>query len=161
MNLQNLNNFASAGKIKKESFTLDSLIKRFEFASKRISTSEKLLKNNNYDDEEVYITAYSELYSSFRILCEIMLALYGYRIAGGKGHHEAAISTIRLTLEDDKMDPVYLRLIKIGRKRSGMEYGSKFDISSIEIEQMLNDVKLILKKVGSEIETKKDSKDFK
>lgn len=156
MNTENLIRFAETGKIKKEEFNLDQIENKFNLASRRIRNAELLLKNNN-NDEGVFISAYSELYNSYRNLCEVMLAIAGYRTGGGKGHHEAAISTIQLTLEDEKLDSTYLRLTKMGRKRGEMEYGGNFDISIIEMEQMLNDVKEILKRVGAEIEAKKTS----
>lgn len=153
MKLQNLINFEQLGKIKKESFALNNIESRYNIVSNRIKTAEKLLKNNN-DDEGVYISAYSELYSSFRNLCEIMLALCGYRVNQGKGHHESAIATLPLTLDDDKIKPTYLRLKKIGGKRNDMEYGGKFDISSFEMETMLEDVQLVLQRVRIEIDKK-------
>jgi hypothetical protein len=108
---------------------------------------------SNDGDESVYISAYSELYNSFRILCEVMLAIGGYRTSGNtKGHHEAAINTIRLTLDDESMNSTYSRLKKIGKKRTGMEYGGTFDISSPEIETMVDDVESVLKRVGKEVE---------
>ena len=107
---------------------------------------------NNNNDEGVYISAYSELYGSFRILCEVMLALGGYKTSGTiKGHHEAAINTIWLTLDDESMFKIYTSLKRIGRKRTGMEYGGTFDISSPEIETMVEDVEVVLKRVGEEI----------
>ena len=154
MKSENLIRLEKVGKIKKEDFTFDYFVNRCGLVSRRVKTAEKLLKNNN-NDESVYITAYSELYSSFRILCEIMLAMRGYRTSRGLGHHESAIATIWITLEDEEMKPVYLRLKKIGGKRNDMEYGSKFDISSIEMETMLKDVQLVLKKVRSEKEKRK------
>lgn len=111
---------------------------------------------SNDDDESVYISAYAELYNSFRILCEVMLALGGYRTSGTtKGHHEAAINTIWLTMDDEKMFKIYTRLKKIGKKRTGMEYGGTFDISPPEIKTMIEDVELVLKKVGQKLEEAK------
>ena len=158
MNLENLANLEQTKKgIEKEKFTVDFIVDRYELASRRIKNAELLLKNNN-DDENVFISAYSELYNSFRILCEVMLAIGGYRVKrGGLGHHDLAISTIWLTLDDEEMDPVYLRLKKIGGKRSSMEYGGNFDISTIEMKTMLADVKLVLKEVGDEVEIKKSA----
>ena len=156
MKLQNLINFEKLGKIKREKFTLDSIESRYNIVSNRIKTAEKLLKNNN-NDESVYISAYSELYSSFRILCEVMLALCSYRTSMGKGHHDSAISSIWITLDDDEMKPAYLRLKKIGGKRNDMEYGGNFDISSLEMKTMLEDVESVLQKVGIEIDKKKVS----
>ncbi|OGY50029.1 MAG: hypothetical protein A3J65_01340 [Candidatus Buchananbacteria bacterium RIFCSPHIGHO2_02_FULL_45_11b] len=156
MNSRNLDNLKEMGKIKKEEFNADFIIGRCELASKRIENAKLLLKNNNYD-ESVFISAYSELYSSFRILCEVMLAMCGYRAEKGSGHHGLIISTIWLTLEDEEMNPVYSRLKKIGGKRNEMEYGGNFDISTIEIKTMLEDVELVLKKVRSEIKIKKSA----
>ena len=154
MNLENLISLEQMGKLGKEDFTVDFIVNRYEIASNRIKNAEKLLKNNN-DDEGAYITAYSELYNSFRILCEVMLAIAGYRTTSSLGHHELAISTIWLTLEDEKMKLIYSRLKKIGGKRTSMEYGANFDISTIEMETMLDDVKLVLEKVGDEVKKKK------
>ena len=154
MILKNLINFEKGGKLKKENFSFDYFVNRYRIAFERIKTAEKLLKNNT-DDEGIYISAYSELYSAFRILCEVMLAICGYRTSSGPGHHDSAISTIWITLVGKEMNPVYLRLKKIGRKRNDMEYGCTFNISSIEMETMLDDVKLVLKKVRDEIINKK------
>ncbi|MFH0951310.1 MAG: hypothetical protein V1765_02435 [bacterium] len=151
MNLPNLNNLAAIGKIQKESFSMTSLLVRLDQVKHRVNTAEKLLKNNDYNDEAVYISAYSELYNSFRILCEIMLAVGGYRTTNQPGHHETTLASIRLTLDDETLDPVYLRLIRIGKKRNGLEYGGKFDISSHEMAQMLADVQLVLVKVSQQV----------
>lgn len=153
MNLNNLINFEKTGKIKKENFSFDYFVDRYRIAFSRIKNAEKLLKNNA-NDESIYITAYSELYSSFRILCEVMLAMCGYKASSGLGHHESAIATIWLTLGDEKMSPVYLRLKKIGGKRGTMEYGRNFNISSIEMRTMLDDVVLVLKMVRDKINKK-------
>ncbi len=151
MNSENLTNLENTGKIEKEKFSLASIDKRYILASTRFKNAKKLLMNNN-DDESVYVSAYSELYESYRILCEIMLALCGYRVKQGRGHHETAISTISLTLEVDEMKSIYLRLNRLGRKRNPMEYAGMFDISSAEMEQMVEDVSSIIKRVGSEID---------
>ena len=157
MNLENLTNLEEIGKIEKEKFTVDSIINRYKIASSRIINAEKLLKENN-NDESVFISAYSELYSAFRILCEVMLAMCGYRIKKSLlGHHDLTISTIWLTLEDEKLNLTYSRLKKMGGKRNSMEYGGNFDISAIEMETMLADVKLVLEKVGDEVEIKKSA----
>lgn len=154
MNLVNLTEFEKTGKIEKTNFTIDSITKRYNIASSRIKNAKKFLMNNDRD-ESVFISAYAELYSSFRILCEVMLALCGFRTSGTtKGHHEAAINTIWLTLDDESMSKVYTRLKKIGKKRTGLEYGGTFDISSPEIKTMVEDVELVLKRVGKEVEKK-------
>jgi uncharacterized protein (UPF0332 family) len=152
MNLENLTQFEKTGKIEKIKFTAEDIIKRYNIASSRFKNAKKLLMNNA-GDESVFISAYAELYNSFRILCEVMLALCGYRTSGNtKGHHEAAINTIWLTLDDETMFKVYTRLKRIGKKRTGMEYGGTFDISSPEIETMVEDVGSVLKRVGEEVE---------
>lgn len=156
MKSQNLSNLEKIGKLKLENFTTNSLSVRLGFVAQRVRVAEQLLKNNNYD-EQVYISAYSELYESFRILCEVMLALCGYRVANGPGHHETAIGTLWSTLieaGDEATELAYARLNRMGKKRDGMEYGGKFDISAIEIEKMLEDVKLIQEKVTEEYLTK-------
>ena len=154
MNLNNLIQFEKTGKIEKVNFTIEGIARRYNIASSRIKNVKKYLMSN--DDESVYISAYAELYNSFRILCEVMLSLGGYRTSGtAKGHHEAAINTIWLTLDDESMFKVYSRLKKIGKKRTGMEYGGTFDISSPEIETMVNDVESVLKMVGEEVEKAK------
>jgi len=45
------------------------------------------------------------------------------------------------------MNPVYLRLERMGGKRDSLDYGSKFNISALEMETMLTDVGLVLEKV--------------
>ena len=155
MNLENLTQFEKTGKIEKIKFTFDGIAKRYNIASARFKNAKKLLMGND-GDESVYISAYSELYNSFRILCEVMLAVGGYRTSGNtKGHHEAAINTIWLTLDDESMNNTYSRLKKIGKKRTGMEYGGTFEISSPEIETMVDDVESVLKRVGKEVEKAK------
>ncbi|MBI2459379.1 MAG: hypothetical protein HYV53_02375 [Parcubacteria group bacterium] len=155
MNLENLTQFEKTGKIEKTNFTVEGIVRRYNIASSRIKNVKKYLMSND-DDESVYISAYAELYNSFRILCEVMLALGGYRTSGTtKGHHEAAINTIWLTMDDEKMFKIYTRLKKIGKKRTGMEYGGTFDISPPEIKTMIEDVELVLKKVGQKLEEAK------
>src|SRR3989338_8536423 len=155
MNLENLTQFEKTGKIEKIEFTFEEITKRYNIASSRFKNAKRFLMNND-GDESVYISAYAELYNSFRILCEVMLSSGGYRTSGtAKGHHEAAINTIWLTLDDESMFKVYSRLKKIGKKRTGMEYGGTFDISSPEIETMVNDVESVLKMVGEEVEKAK------
>lgn len=152
MNLENLTQFEKTGKIEKIKFTAEDIVRRYNIASSRFKNAKKLLMNNA-GDESVYISSYAELYNSFRILCEVMLALGGYRTSGNtKGHHEAAINTIWLTLDDETMFKVYTRLKRISKKRTGMEYGGTFDISSSEIETMVDDVDSVLKRVGKEVE---------
>ena len=155
MNLVNLTEFEKTGKIEKTNFTIEDIARRYNIASSRIKNAKRFLMNNN-GDESIFISVYAELYNSFRILCEVMLALCGFRTSGTtKGHHEAAINTIWLTLDDENMFKVYTRLKKIGKKRTGMEYGGTFDISSPEIKTMIEDVELVLKKVGQKIEEAK------
>lgn len=155
MILDNINNFEQTGKIIKTSYSFDQINKRYCFASSRFNNAKKLLMHN-HDDEEVYISTYAELYGSFRTLCDVMLALNGYRVSEStKGHHEAAINSIWITLDDEGMNKVYSRLKKIGKKRSVMEYGGTFDISLSEIQTMINDVQLVLKRVGEEVEKNK------
>jgi uncharacterized protein (UPF0332 family) len=152
MNLENLTQFEKTGKIERAKFNFDNIERRYKIASQRFKNAKTLLMNNN-NDEGVYISTYAELYGSFRILCEVMLALSGYKTSGTtKGHHEAAINTIWLTLNDESMFKVYTRLKRIGKKRTGMEYGGTFDISPPEIETMVEDVEVVLKRVGEEIE---------
>lgn len=155
MNLENLTRFEKTGKIEKIKSTFEGIDRRYNIASARFKNAKKFLMNND-GDESVYISAYSELYNSFRILCEVMLALGGYRTSGTtKGHHEAAINTIWLTLDDKSMFNTYTRLKKIGKKRTGLEYGGTFDISPPEIKTMIDDVESVLKRVGEEIEKTK------
>ena len=151
MNLELLNNLEQSGKIRKETFSNDFFNNKYNSALERTKTA-KMLLNNNYNDESVFKTAYSELYSSFRNLCEVALASCGYRVSNGKGHHEMAIATIQLTLDDEEIQPVYLRLQRICRKRDKMEYGGNFDISTGEMKMMLEDVELVLEKVKSEVD---------
>lgn len=155
MNLENLTQFEKTGKIEKIEFTFEEITKRYNIASSRFKNAKRFLMNND-GDESVYISAYAELYNSFRILCEVMLALCGYRTSGTtKGHHEAAINTIWLTLDDESMFKVYTSLKKIGKKRTGMEYGGIFYISPPEIKTMMDNVELVLKRVGEKIEEAK------
>lgn len=155
MNLENLTQFEKTGKIEKNEFTAEDIIRRYNIALSRFKNAKRFLMNND-GDESVFISAYAELYNSFRILCEVMLALCGYKTSGTtKGHHEAAINTIWLTLDDESMFKIYTRLKRIGKKRTGLEYGGTFDILSSEIKTMVDDVELVLKRVGEKIEEAK------
>lgn len=147
MSLDKLINLERVKKIRPEKFSTDDLKNKLKSASKFINTAEKVLTTSHFDEND-YALAYSGLYDAFRMLCEITLALEGYRPDKGLGHHDITINSIRTTLPDVDMDPVYLRLIKLGRKRNNMEYGGKFDTSESEMEQMLKDVKLVFEKVS-------------
>ena len=114
-------------------------------AKGRIRSAGLLLKSN-YDDEGIDSSAYSELYNSYRIICECLLALEGYRVSGSRGHHEAAINSIWIIMDDEKNYPVYSRMKNIGKRRNNLEYGADFDISSNELALMLKDVKIVHKK---------------
>ena len=157
MNLENLRNFERRGKIEKERFSLDSLATKYKMSKDRYGSAFKLLKNN-FNDESVYISAYFELYGSFRSLCEIMLSLRGYRVKKGLGHHQTAISSLAITIDlDNGIRPAYLRLQKIGRKRDRMEYGGDYNVSQKEMETMLKDVEIILERAGAEIKKKTEN----
>lgn len=154
MNTINLQNLINVGKLEKFQYQPVEVIKKMNNISNRVNTAEKLLKNNN-DDENIDITAYSELYSSYRGICEALLWHYGYKIKSIGGHHELAKSTISLTLNSDKNKPVYSRMRKISNRRNELEYGNNFNISRIELETMLVDVKNIFDQVYKLIKNKK------
>lgn len=134
-----------SGNLNREVFKNLDIISRMNTARGRISSAELLLKSN-YNDEGIDVSAYSELYNSYRIICECLLAVNGYRVSGSQGHHEAAINSIWLTMDDKKNYIIYSRMKNIGKRRNDLEYGADFDISNDELALMLKDVKMIHKK---------------
>jgi hypothetical protein len=134
-----------SGQLSKESFKKLDIISRMEIANGRIKSAELLLKSNN-NDEGIDNSAYSELYNSYRIICECLLAVNGYRVISSKGHHEAAINSIWNTMDNQENSVIYSRMKNIGKRRNDLEYGAGFNISNDELATMLDDVKIIYKK---------------
>jgi len=134
-----------SGQLRQESFRKLDIITRMSIAGGRIRSADFLLKNNN-NDEGIDSSAYSELYQSYRIICECLLSIYGYRVSGSKGHHEAAINSIRLTMDDEENFVIYSRMKNICKRRNDLDYGAGFNISNDELAAMLSDVKDIHEK---------------
>ena len=144
MNTTNLQNMLKSGQLREESFRKLDIITRMSDVQDRIGSADLLLKNNN-DDEQTDKSAYSELYQSYRIICECLLGLHGYR-TDGDGHHESAINSIWLTMDNEENFAIYSRMKNIGKRRNDLDYGAGFNISSNELMTMLSDVKDIYKK---------------
>ncbi|MCK5211971.1 hypothetical protein KAJ89_04680 [Candidatus Parcubacteria bacterium] len=145
MNITNLQNMAKSGQLRQESFKKLDIITRMSIVKGRIGSAEFLLKNNN-NDEGIDCSAYSELYQSYRIICECLLGIHGYRVSNSQGHHEAAINSIWLTMDDEKNFVIYSRMKNICKRRNDLDYGAGFNISNDELATMLSDVKFVYKK---------------
>lgn len=155
MSIENLENLEKRNLLEKIDLSIDEIGGRYNAAVKRLRAAGNLLSLNNFSQFDQ--TIFSEMYHSFRIFSELMLNIYGYRVAKNtKGHHELAMNCIDITLRDEGLHDEFKRIKMMCKKRGALDYTGGFDISADQLKTMFDDVQKYSRAVGEIILERKN-----
>jgi uncharacterized protein (UPF0332 family) len=98
----------------------------------------------NPGDEDV---VYKGLYDSLLIACQSFLLLNGYRVKSSiKGHHLIIITATELLMPGEITNE-FKRMKMMRSKRNEFEYGNPTTISTVELNQAISDIGVLLRKI--------------